>query len=396
LSFFDDDQDEAPGPSPTPPPPRTRARAGAPPRPSPRRPQRGGGGGAGAGGGGGRPGGGAAHALDHHTLLVRRRIAAGVGVVLLIVIALLINGCLKSGKEQALKTYNTRVAGIVRESDEGVSHPFFAALAGAASKTPLQVEQQLHGLREAAEAQAATAKGLSVPGETTSAQRYLLLALDLRAEGVSKIAGLVQTALGSQNKQAFTEIAGDMENFLSSDVIYSQRVAPLIQQTLGGAGISEQTLASSNFLPNLGWLDPTTVQARMTGGGATSGSSAIAPGTHGSALTGVSVGATTLQPAPAVNHVSGGTNPTFTAQVEDSGSNSETNVKVEVLVTSGGVKHKGLHVIDKTEPGKTASVDIPVEGVTLNVASQVTVNVQPVPGETNVENNKQTYDVVFE
>jgi hypothetical protein len=385
LSFFEDDEDEAPGPSPS--PPRTRIRAGTPPRPSPRRPQRSGGGGTSGGGG---------HALDQHTLLMRRRIAAGVGVVLLIVIALIVNGCLKSSKEQSLKDYSQRVGEVVHKSDEEVSRPFFAALAGAAGKTPLQVEQQLHGYRELAESQAASAKGLNVPGEMASAQRYLLLALDLRSEGVGKIAGLVHTALGGQNKQAFSQIAGEMENFLTSDVVYSQRVAPLIQQTLKADGISEQTAASSSFLPNLGWLNATTVQARMTGQTSASSNGTIAPGTHGSALTGVAVGATTLQPAPAVNHVSGGANPTFTVMVEDSGSNAETNVKVEVAVTNGGTQHKGIHVINKTEPGKTASVDIPVEGVTLNAASRVTVNVQPVPGETNTENNKQTYDVVFE
>jgi hypothetical protein len=399
LSFFDDDEDEAPGPSPNP-PPRTRVRTAGATSGSTRRGAgrvaRGSGGGSGGGTrppGATRPG---AHTPDHHTLLVRRRIAAGAGVVLLIIIALVINGCLKSGKEQALKTYNQRVAQLMRESDEQVSHPFFTALAGAASKTPLQVEQQLDGFREAAESQAGVAKGLSTPSEMTSAQRYLLLALDLRAEGVRKITALAHTALGGQNKQAFTQIAGDMENFLASDVVYSQRVAPLIQQELSGAGISEQTAAYSNFLPNLGWLNATTVQARMTGGTSASSSTAVAPGTHGSALTGVSVGATTLQPTPAVNHISGGANPTFTVNVEDSGSNPETNVKVEVTVTNGGTTHKGIHVINKTEPGKTASVDIPVEGVTLNVASRVTANVQPVPGETNVENNKQTFDVVFE
>ena len=37
--------------------------------------------------------------------MVRRRVAAGVGVVLLIVIVLIVNGCLKSQKTQALKEY---------------------------------------------------------------------------------------------------------------------------------------------------------------------------------------------------------------------------------------------------------------------------------------------------
>ncbi len=74
-----------------------------------------------------------------------------------------------------------------------------------------------------------------------SAQRDLLLALDLRVEGMTKLAALLPTALGGQAKQASTKIAGDMEIFLASDVIYSQRVAPLIQQTLAADGVSGLT-----------------------------------------------------------------------------------------------------------------------------------------------------------
>ena len=55
------------------------------------------------------------------------------------------------------------------------------------------------------------------------------------------MASLVRTALGGQAKQASTLIAGDMEIFLASDVIYSQRVAPLIQQTLAADGIQGQS-----------------------------------------------------------------------------------------------------------------------------------------------------------
>ncbi len=375
MSFFDDGEDEeAPRPAPKGP------RAGAPARPNPRRSTTGGG-----------------SSIDRHTLLVRRRIAAGVGVVVLIVIVLLINGCLKSGKEQALKSYNHSVSELVGESEAQVSHPLFAALASAASKTPLQVETQINPLIHEAEVQASRVKGLSAPSEMSGAQNDLLLVFDLRHEGVEKVAEKVRTALGSQSKQVSTEVAGDMENFLASDVIYSQRVAPLIQQTLTGAGIHEQTPTTSNFLPNIGWLEPATVMARLTGGKSSSSSSgAIAPGTHGHAITGTSVGSTTLQPAPTVNHVTVAANPTFTVMVENGGSNPETNVKVEVTVTSGGKTIKGTHVINKTEPGQTYPVDIPVEGVTPNVASSVTSYVLPVPGETNVENNKATYDVVFE
>ncbi len=396
MSFFDDDEDEATAQTPR--APRTRARPA--PRPSPRQPQRGDGGGAGSGSGGGdrttiHPG-----AHDRRQLLMRRRIAAGVGVVLLILIVLIVNGCLKGRKEQALKDYTQSVKQLVNKSDEEVSHPMFATLAGASGSTPQAVEQHINEYREVAKSQAQSAEHLSVPGEMTSAQRNLLLLLNLRAEGVHKVAEQVRTALGGQSQQAITYIAGAMENFLASDVIYSQRVAPLIQEALHSAAINgEAPPSTSNFLPNIGWLEPTTVQDRLTGKSSSSSSNgAIAPGTHGHAVTGVSVGATSLQTSATgtVNHVHGGTNPTFTVMVENGGSNPETNVKVEVSVESGGKTVKATHTINKTEPGSTASVDIPVEGVTAGAASKVTAYVNPVPGETNVENNKQTYDVVFE
>lgn len=329
-------------------------------------------------------------------MMVRRRIAAGAGVVLLIVIALVINGCLKSGREAALKEYNRNASQLVQESDQQISRPLFETLAGASGKSPLDVEEEVNQLRLQAQEQAAHAHGMSVPGEMQNAQRNLLLAFDLRSEGLAKIANLVRTALGGQGKQPSAYIAGAMEMFLASDVIWSQRVTPLIQEALANDGIHEQGTSGTQFLPNLGWLEPSTVLARLTGQSTGSArSSQVAPGTHGSALLGVSVGSTVLEAPPALNHVSGGANPTFTVKVEDSGSNPETGVKVEVAVTAGGKQYKASHVIDKTEPGATASVDIPVEGVPQGAAARINVYVQPVPGETNAENNKATYLAVF-
>jgi hypothetical protein len=326
--------------------------------------------------------------------MVRRRVAAGIGVVLLIVIVLIVNGCLKSQKTQALKDYARNVSRIVTESDQGVSRPLFAALSGASSKPALDVETQVNQLHLEAEKQATQARGLSVPGEMNSAQRDLLLAMDLRAEGVEKVANLLRTALGGQAKQASTSIAGDMENFLASDVIYSQRAAPLIEQALKSGGATGQTVASTRFLPNIGWLEPTTVQSRITGKATASANSPVT-GNHGSALKGVSVAANTLAPEPSLNHVSGGSNPTFTVQVENSGEFPETNVKVDITVTAAGKQYPASHTIEKTEPGKTANVDIPVTGVPLGVASKVEVKVETVPGENDSENNKSTYLAIF-
>jgi len=382
LSFFDDDEETAARPSSRAPrrPVGDRPVGASPrqPRPRPRRPQ--------------HPG---ASGIDHHTLMVRRRVAAGVAIVVLILIVLLINGCLKSEKQQSLKNYNHEVSAIAQESEGQVANPLFAALTDAAGKPALNVEQQVDELLKQARAIATRAKGLSVPGEMASAQRALLLALDFRVEAMEKLTELLPSALGGQAKQASTKIAGDMEIFLASDVIYSQRVVPLIHEALTAGGVTGLSTTGSRFLPNIGWLEASTVLARVTGQSSSSSQTGVAPGHHGSALKGVSVGTNTLEAEPALNHISGGSNPTFTVLVENAGEFTETDVKVEVTVTAEGKQIKESRTIDTTEPGKTASVEVPVPGVPLGVPAKIEAHVLPVPGETNHEDTLDTFPAIF-
>jgi hypothetical protein len=327
--------------------------------------------------------------------MVRRRIAAGVAVVLLIVIVLVINGCLKSQKQQSLKDYNRQVSSIGQEMQGQVSGPLFTALTNAAGKQALNVEVQVNQLRDQAQTITERARKLSVPGEMVGAQRALLMGLGLTVEGLTKIASQLPSALGGQAKQASTNIAGAMETFLANDILYSQRVVPLIQETLNGNGIHGLATSPSRFLPNLGWLEPNTVQSRLTGQGSSGSQNGVAPGTHGSALVSVAVGTNTLEGEPTINHITGGGSPTFTVTVENTGSNAESNVKVDITVTAGGKQYKASHVINSTQPGTKVNVEIPVAGIPLGVASKIEAFVEPVPGETNSENNKGTFLAIF-
>jgi hypothetical protein len=326
--------------------------------------------------------------------MVRRLIAAGIALVVLIVIVVVVSGCVKSAHTEALKNYNRDVSRIATESDERVSAPLFSTLTDAAGKSAVAVQVQVNQLLMESQSLATNAKNLNAPGAMAAAQRDLTLVMNLRAEGLTKIAALLPTALGGQGKQASTLIAGDMEIFLASDVVYSQRVSPLIQQTLGSNGVKGLSTASTHFLPNIGWLEPTVVQARITGQAA-NGQSQLSAGTHGSALLGTSVGATALQPEPTLNHISGGGSPTFTVNIENAGTAPESNVKVDVTVSAGGKQLKASHVVNSAEPGTKFNVEIPVSGIPLGVASKIEVNVEAVPGETNTENNKNTYLAIF-
>jgi hypothetical protein len=373
VSFFDDE-----GPTP---PSATRERR--PPRGSPPRPRR------------PQPIG-TQRAGETHALMMRRRIAAGVVVLLVIAIVLIVNAILQGQKTSALEQYNRNVSQIARQSEQEVSKPLFSALVGAGGKPTINVDQQINELHDTAQQMVTHAREMSVPGEASQAQRNLLLALEFRAEAVEKIAGLMSGVLGSEGKAASTHIAGAMEILLASDVVWSQRVRPLVQEALAGGGLHGLRTAESRSLPNIGWLTPETVLSRITGKSSGESSGQLAPGTHGDALTGLAVGGVTLQAEPAQNHLTGGANPTFTLTFQNTGENSETNTKVVVSVTSAGKTISASHTVEKTEAGQTYNVNLTIKGLTTGVPAKVEAKVEGVPGETNLENNKASYLAVFE
>ncbi len=327
--------------------------------------------------------------------MVRRRVAAGVGVVLLIVIVLVVNGCLKSQRTQALKDYNRNVSLIATESVEQVSNPLFSTLNGAAGKSALNVEEQVDQLRIQAQSLANRAKALSVPGEMAAAQRNFTLAMNLRVEGVTKVAALLPTALGANGKQALHADRGRHGDLpgLRRDLLPAGRPADPADARIKRDSRPEQRLPAASFPTSAG-------SNRRRSRRASPASRRALPrpvtGNHGSALKGTSVGTNTLETEPTLNHITGGGSPTFTVQVENSGEFPETNVKVDVTVTAGGKQFKASHAIEKTEPGKTVSVDIPVAGVPLGVASKIETYIETVPGENDAENNKGNYLAIFE
>lgn len=328
--------------------------------------------------------------------MMRRRIAAGVGVLIVIAIVLIVNAIVQSQKTSALEQYNREVSQIARESEQQVGNPLFSALVGAGAKPTIEVDQQLNAVQSAAQKMLAHARETSVPGEMAEAQRNLLLALQLRAEATTKISGLLSSLLGNEAKGASAHLAGAMEILLASDVIWSQRVEPLTQEALSAGGLLGLRTAASRTLPNVGWLSPETALSRVTGKSSAEASGHLAPGTHGDAFTSLAVSGTTLQSEPALNHITGGGSPTFTLTFQNAGENVETNTKVVVSVTAGGKTVSGSHTISRTEPGQTVNAEVPVSGVTTGVAAKIEAKVEPVPGETNLENNKGSYLAVFE
>jgi hypothetical protein len=338
---------------------------------------------------------------DRQTARTRQAVGLGVVIIVLILIVFGVKGCLDSRKDNALKDYNRNVTAVVDDSANTVGRPFFQRMAsGARNSQDLQV--QINQLRLAAEDDVKRAKGFDVPGDMKAAQRNLELVLNLREEGLRKIADQIPAAFGrgQASQNAINRIAAEMQAFLASDVVYQQRTAPLIKDALDKNGISGQQIASSQFMRNVSWLSPTTVGNALgrTATGATSSTGTPAPGLHGHSLDSTSIGSVTLQPeAPGVtNRVSAGANPTVTVKFTNGGVNNESDVKVSIALKGGGADISQTKTIAQTTAHQSSTVNIPL-GKTppIGTPTTLTVAIAKVPGEKATDNNRSTYTIIW-
>ena len=383
MSFFDDDE-----------PPTRQAR--------PRRPAHSTRGSGATTGTRARSGGGGTAAGDPQQLMVRRAVALGIGALVLILLVLGVKGCLNSRTENALKDYTRNVGSIIADSNDQVSKRLFDLLNSGASGTTAELQQNVNQVRVTAEDDVKRARALDVPGDMVPAQERLLDTLTLRSEGVRNISEQLPNLEGDQAEEASSRIAGEMSGFLASDVMYSQRVVPYIEDPLKSHDIQPEgsnKLPASVFLPDVQWLDAGFVRKQLTGKGGGSGSTSgeVKPGTHGHGLVSTSIGDVTLQPGGVLNRVAGAANPVFNVKFQNQGENDEFDVKVKIAITGGPKPITVQKTIDQTTHGAgDLSVQVPLgQTPPLNTPVKTTVTIGAVPGEVKTDNNTSTYTVIF-
>jgi len=332
--------------------------------------------------------------------MVRRVAALAIGALVLVLLVLLVNGCLNSRQEQALKDYNRDVAGIVRDADSNAD-AFYDTL-GTGGQASTDVQSEINQLRFRAQALTKQAEGLDVPGDMRPAHRNVLLALSLLQEAIGKVAEKLPAALSTDSATAVPavrSIAGEIQAFDAANVVYNRRGAALIKQVLDDKEIGGQTIQNSSFVQNYGWLQPSTVARRINStagrGAGDAGTTEPLPGLHGHGLLGVSVGDVTLAPGQP-NQLRVAANVTFAVKVANQGDNPETDVRVRVRISGAGDPISVQKVIEQTTAKAEATVSVPLgQAPPLDEAVQLRVEVVPVAGEKNTTNNSATYPAIF-
>jgi hypothetical protein len=321
--------------------------------------------------------------------MLRRGLALGGGLIVLILIVLGVKGCLDARAHRELSDYARNVTQIVEETDQ-TSKAFFGKLADPGSLSVTEFVAEVNADRSAMDNYASRVDGLSAPGDMGRAQNALELTYELRASAMTEIANKMPTALGDAGAaKATAAIAKQMQKLLASDALYAAIVRPEIDGVLAANGIEGSDVPKSVFLPEgTRWLEESSVGSAL---GSINGSStgSETPGVHGLGLLGVSINGTELGEETA--SVSAEETPEVEVEVQNQGDSTENGVNVTVSV--GGTELQGS--IETIAAGETATAVIPL---TPTPSGEVTleVNVETVPGEQVSENNEASYAVVFE
>jgi hypothetical protein len=333
---------------------------------------------------------------EHQAVMQRRAIAGGLVVLFLIVVVLLGKGCQSARQENAIKDFVKQTNSIITQSNQ-VSDDFFSILKDPGDASATDIETSVNVQRSQASELVRQALDLSAGGDDlTAAKQYLVESLEFRRDGLTEISEEVGQALGDQDAEAATEkIAANMQQFLTSDVIYSQRAYAYMNQAVKDKDIEGIKLPASQFLPSLEWLDPAQVLdvfSRVSGGGSTA---AATPGTHGTGVTGV-----TVQPSGAAlaegttNDLNGAKQ--IEVDVQNQGENDESNVVVSYTISGAGTPIKQNKTIPAIAAGDTTKVTLPLTKIpAAGATATLKVEVKKVPGEENLDNNSQTFDVKF-
>jgi len=338
---------------------------------------------------------------DRQTVLVRQGLLFGGFILVLVLLIFIVNGCRQSAKENSLKDYNRDVAALVRSSDSEVGKPFFDLLRNPSSSGDLR--NQVASFKSQADTQYQQAKRINTPGDMAAAQRSFLITMELRRDGLQSIADRISTALSSDAEsadRAITEIAGAMEMFLASDVIYASRTYPLIESALREADVGAQRLQRTEFMPGIEWLDPNTVadalgQQLSAEGAEGAGGREPAPGLHGTGIDSVSVGDVTLQPGTA-NRIPYGPDTEFTVNFTNQGEHDEVDIDVVLRIEGGPDPIRVTDTVASVAAGATATASFALESPPpFDTPVTISVEVKAVPGEEKRDNNRSEYDALF-
>jgi hypothetical protein len=262
---------------------------------------------------------------------------------------------------------------------------------------PATIAENLDGIAQSEEQNLAAAKKLTPPGAIRPENLQLQESLQLRISGVKGMAATMKRVASAKSTKGYAATLADQASRLTaSDVVWSDLFHDPAYAQMTKDGVKGVVVPTSQFVADSSLVsehEMSFVLSRLKG---TTSSGGTPTGLHGSALVSVQAlpGGQVLSES-GTNTVTAGTDLAFKVTIKNSGSSQEVGIKVTLTIqqTPAIVKNQTVQVIN---PGEQQSVTFSNLGeVKFARTETLSVNIAAVPGETNLTNNRGTFQVIF-
>jgi hypothetical protein len=217
--------------------------------------------------------------------------------------------------------------------------------------------------------------------------------MQFRVNGLAGLArGLQLVAQTEDPQESGANLANQAQRLVASDVVYADAFRAASQSVLEQQDVTNVAIPASVFVQNPEFGSPalwTQTVRRLTRG-------PEAGGIRGNGIVAVRVQPGGQELAPGEdNTVEQSADLAFEVLVENSGESQETQVQVTLIVRQDP-QIRQEQTIDVINPGETKTVTFTgFENLEFSAQTTLQVQVEPVEGERNTNNNTVEYPIIF-
>lgn len=327
--------------------------------------------------------------------LVRVLIILAAVAVLVLITTLGVKSCINKKKVSEYRDYFDAVSQVVKDSDD-IGKQLSTMFQKPDESVRASLEQKISEFQAASDAILSRAQAIKAPDTLKRENEWFVASMQIRSRGLKGLQPAMLNALEARDNQAgAAQVAHEMLILLTSDVAYDEFFYQPSQLDLKDEDIKDIKVPQAKFLQDPALASQQTAVAvleRLKGG------TAQVSGLHGVALISVK-----LKPsgqelvAGSDNGIKASESLTFEIEVENQGEATETEVPVSMSLTAPGrpAPQKVDGRIPSIAPNERKTVELSGLSAEAGSAYLLRIEVGPVLGEANTQNNVGEYNISF-
>jgi hypothetical protein len=350
----------------------------------------------------GRPGGGPPRrprpplsAPQGFTPLLRLILLIALAIFVVVVLAFWVQSCRSESKTNAYRGYMDDMT-TVANSSAAIARDLNQQLTTPGIKQE-DLIKAIEGLTGRQEQVVKNAQEIDEPGPLRDEHRSAIEALQFRVSGLNGLAAAFRETQDARDAGTAGQLlSAQAERFVASDVVWDDLFKDPSKQELDAQGISGVAVPDSNFIVTADLASQRSMAAlwqRLHN----AASGGTPTGLHGTAIVSTVVLPSEEQlTTTGENTVEASSDLAFRVTIQNSGDSQEVGIKVTLTIEKSPTPITQTKRIELINTGEQKSVTFENLGQpTFGPATQVKVDVEPVPGEARTNNNSSAYSVVF-